>query len=41
MGLNCHGWPKQRCNKKVNDAFEILEQNKPDLFLPLETAQNE
>ena len=41
MGLNCHGWPKKGCNKKVDDAFEILDANKPDLLLLLETAQNE
>ena len=38
MGLNCHGWPKKDCNKKVDDAFEILDANKPYLLLLLETA---
>ena len=41
MGLNCHGWPKKGCNKKVDNAFEILEENKPDILLLLETAQND
>ena len=41
MGLNCHGWPKKGCNKKVDNAFEILKKNKPDILLLLETAQND
>ena len=41
MGLNCHGWPKKGCNKKVDAAYEILEESNPDILMLLETAQNE
>ena len=41
MGLNCRGWPKKGCNKKVDAAYVLLEENQPDILMLLETAQNE
>ena len=41
IGFNCsNGFKKNDCNKKVDEAFKILSENKPNILLLLETAQN-
>ena len=38
MGLNCQGWPKSGCERKEPFIYSLLDKQKPDILIILESA---